>query len=780
MAGRDLERGFRLGEWLVEPQQLRISNTAGSRPVPRHLMCVLLCLAARHGEVVDREMLRTCAGRDDRISDHELAAWIHALRDLLGDSAREPSYIVAVPHRGYALVAHFDDRCTAAVEPLTGSPPARASASLLARAQHLLAELQRRHVLKVVGAYMVAMWLVLQIAETTFEPLHFPDWWMTALTILAVIGVPVIASLAWSYEITPGGVVLDSADTGGLPMPRARRAVAPLLVTGVALMAAVTGLAWWRSIDSSGEASATGGSGLSLVVLPFTGMTAEGPADVGLALTEDLTAQLAQIAGLHVAPADDAARFGGKSHDVAYIGAVLGVGHVLRGAVRHDGDRLKIDAELIEIRRDRRLWGERYDRPWLEVVSIHEEISWSIATALGLEPPVGINRAPRPDEVGNLRAYDSYLAGVAALRSPGGLSQLATARGLFLQALDVDPGFVRAHAGLCKADIVIYQRTHASEKAAEAEMHCRRALKLGGSMKETELALAALYLMTGRFEQAEIVSRGLAAADPADAEPHVLLGNALHRQGDLEEAERSFRRAVEVQPRGPGAHEALGHFLLATGRPEEAEQECRTVVELQPRNASALNNLGASLMLQLRLDDAAAVFERSLAIETSASAHANLGNAYYYLGRFDDALVQYQRAAEFAPQEHQVLGNVADAMWMIPGRRAESAQVYSTAAGLAEARLKVNPREATTWAQLGYFRGRSGDPSGARDALIQALALGPEEFYVSYYAALSAADRDDPTSAEQHVARALELGYPAQLIDADPVLKSLMPRVAER
>jgi cytochrome c-type biogenesis protein CcmH/NrfG len=92
----------------------------------------------------------------------------------------------------------------------------------------------------------------------------------------------------------------------------------------------------------------------------------------------------------------------------------------------------------------------------------------------------------------------------------------------------------------------------------------------------------------------------------------------------------------------------------------------------------------------------------------------------------------------------------------------------------------VNPRDAISWAQLGYYRGRSGDASGANDALIHARALGPEEFYVSYYAALSAADRDDPTSAEQHVARALELGYPAQLIDADPVLKSLMPRVAER
>jgi Flp pilus assembly protein TadD/TolB-like protein/DNA-binding winged helix-turn-helix (wHTH) protein len=780
MAGCDLDRGFRLGEWLVEPQQLRISNRAESRPVPRHLMCLLLCLAARHGEVVDRDLLRTCTGQDDGISEHELAARIHALRDLLGDSAREPSYIVAVPHRGYALVAHFEARHAGSLEPLIDNSTAQGTGSLVVRAQHLLAELQRRHVLKVVGAYMVGMWIVLQVAETTFEPLHFPDWWMTALTILAVIGVPVIASLAWSYEITPVGVVLDSADTGSLPMPHARRAVAPLLVTGVALMAGVTGLAWWRSIATDGETRAAGSPELSLAVLPFASMTKDDPPEIGVGLSEDLTAQLTQIAGLHVASADDAARLGGESGDLERVGAALGVGHVLRGAVGRDGDRLKVDVELVEIERGERVWVESYDQPWLEVVSIHEEIAQSIATALDLRPAVGVNRASSPDDVVNLRAYEVYLSGVAALRSAGGLTQLDAARRLFLQALDVDPDFVRAHAGLCKAGIVMYQRTHASERAAEAEAHCRRALKLSGSMKETELALAALYLMSGRFEQAEIVSRGLAAAYPDDADPHARLGEALYGQGREEEAERSFRRAVELQPSDPGAHAALSRFLFNTGRPEEAERGYRKVVELQPGNASALSNLGATLMLQMRLVDAAAVFERSLALEDSASAHTNLGNAYYYLGRFEDALVQYERAAAFAPLDHQILGNVADAMWMIQARRAESAGTYAAAAGRAEERLKVNPREATTWAQLGYFRGRSGDPAGARDALIQARALGPEEFYVSYYAALNAADRDDPASADQDIARALELGYPAKLIDADPVLKSLLPRVAER
>ena len=94
------------------------------------------------------------------------------------------------------------------------------------------------------------MWIMLQVAQVTFEPLRFPAWWMTALTILAVIGLPIVTALAWTYEITPNGVMVDSgADSTGVirRLARPRQSIAPVIVTGVALMALVTGFAWWRS-----------------------------------------------------------------------------------------------------------------------------------------------------------------------------------------------------------------------------------------------------------------------------------------------------------------------------------------------------------------------------------------------------------------------------------------------------------------------------------------------------------------------------------------------------
>ena len=106
---------------------------------------------------------------------------------------------------------------------------------LARRAQVLVAELRRRHVFKVAGGYLVAAWIVLQVAETTFDRLHLPGWWLTALTIVAVIGLPIVTALAWSYEITSGGIVADTS--GGrhvtLSRPRPRRSLAPWLVGGV-------------------------------------------------------------------------------------------------------------------------------------------------------------------------------------------------------------------------------------------------------------------------------------------------------------------------------------------------------------------------------------------------------------------------------------------------------------------------------------------------------------------------------------------------------------------
>jgi TolB-like protein/Tfp pilus assembly protein PilF len=501
-----------------------------------------------------------------------------------------------------------------------------------------------------------------------------------------------------------------------------------------------------------------------------------GNAYLGDGFAEEISAQLSQVPGLRVAARTSAFGFKDRNLDVRRIGEALGVHHVLEGSIRRDGDKLRVTVQLINASSGYQVWAGTYDETWADAIAVQDDISRKIAQGLEVVLTPDAENKLRRAGVTSLEAYDSYLAGVSALRASSDLSQLAKAEGLFSKALSLDPALSRAYAGLCEVALKRYSRTSATAEVVVAEKACRKALELEPSREETEMALARLYLDSGRSEQAEAVYGGLAAGRPDDADVFIGLGYAYLEQGQREDAERSLRKAIEVEPGYWQAHSALGNYFFRLGRAEDAIGAYRKATELAPGSASAFSNLGAALLLAVRLDEAAAAFEKSLAIEPSRSALTNLGILYYFLGRFPEAVTQYESAERIASDDQQVAGALADALWQMPGRRTDAVHQYQRAATLAEDALKVNPSHAVTWAQLGFYSGRAGDQSRAARALARAEALGDDENYVYYYVALAASDRKDRAAAEAGIERALKLGYPRKLLEADPVLKSLLPR----
>jgi TolB-like protein/Flp pilus assembly protein TadD/DNA-binding winged helix-turn-helix (wHTH) protein len=778
MDASDVERGFRLGDWVVEPRLGRMSGLGRSHELAPHQVAILTALVARHGEVITRESLRELAWPGQPASEDVLRASIRELRHLLGDSPKDVRYIVPVGRSGYTLIAPVEALAQKAAA-MPGSPRqvVVADSRVITGAQKFVSELGRRHVFRVLGAYLLGMWILLQVAETTFEPLHFPDWWMTALTILAVIGIPIVGILAWAYDITPGGIVRDAGDAKLLQLPRARRAMAPALVIGVVLMAGVTGFAWWRSIADADRTSAAPNesSPQSVAVLPLVDMTSDGGSEyLGDGFAEEISAQLAQIPGLRVAARTSAFEFKGQRLDVRKIGNALGVRNVLEGSVRREGDKLRVTVQLIDTTNGYHVWAGSYDRDWADAIAIQDDISRKITQALRVVLTPESERKLQRTGVDNLAAYDSYLAGVSALRKSSDLSQLNQAADFFGKAMTLDPGFARAYAGMCEVGVGRYYKTQAPADVAAAETACRKALELEPTRDETEMALGSLYLASGRYEQAESVFTSLAARRPQDAEVYVDLASAQAGLGRREDAERSYKKAIEVEPAYWGAYSELGSFMFRSGRAEEAVIAFRKAAELAPGIASTHSNLGGTLMLATRLDEAAAAFEKSLAIEPSRSAHANLGTLYYYAGRYQDAAGQYEKALGFAASDHMVTGSLADALWMIAGRRPEAVGLYQKAAKLAEESLKVNPMEAQVIAQLGYYYGRAGDTQGSARALARAEALREDDMYVQYFIALAAADRGDEAKARDAIGRAERYGYPRKLLGADPALKPYM------
>jgi len=782
MDAGDLQNGFRLGDWLVEPRLGRMSGQGRSHTLTTPQLVVLTALAARHGEGITRAALREQAWPGQQATDEVLRATIRDLRQLLGDSPKDLRYIVPVGRSGYTLIASVEPLAhKAAAAPGSPSEAVVTDSRVITGVQKFVSELGRRHVFRVLGAYLLGMWILLQVAQTTFEPLHFPDWWMTALTILAVTGIPIVGVLAWVYDITPAGIVRDLGDAARLQLPQARRAMAPLLLLGVALMAGVTGFAWWRSIADAGAGagrpslSAAETTAQSVAVLPLVDMTSGGGNEyLGDGFAEEISAQLAQIPGLRVAARTSAFEFKGQRLDVRKIGEALGVRNVLEGSVRREGDKLRVTVQLIDTSNGYHLWAGTYDRAWADVIAIQDDISRKITQSLRVVLTPESERKLQRAGVVNLAAYDSYLAGMSALRKSSDLSQLNRAADFFGKAMTLDPGFSRAYAGMCAVGVGRYYKTQSPADVAAAEAACRKALELEPSRDETEMALGSLYRASGRYEQAESIFTSLAARRPQDAEVYAGLANAQAGLGRREDAERSFRKGIEVEPAYWSAYAELGTFMFRSGRADEAVVAFRKASELAPGIASSYSNLGGALMLAERLDEAAAAFEKSLAIEPSRSAHANLGTLYYFLGRFPEAVTQYEEALALAASDQQVVGALADALWLVPGRRSEAVTLYEKAAQLAGESLKVNPMDAQVIAQLGYYSGRIGDTESSAHALARAEALREDDMYVQYFIALAAADRGDDAKARECVALAERNGYPRRLLVAEPVLRKFV------
>jgi TolB-like protein/tetratricopeptide (TPR) repeat protein len=607
---------------------------------------------------------------------------------------------------------------------------------------------------------------------------------LTALTILAVIGLPIVVVLAWTYEITPEGVVLDAGGDGTGVMrrlPRPRQSIAPAVVAGVTLMATVTGVAWWRSLDVPATTGATAAPPLepgarSIAVLPLVDMSSGGGNDyLGDGLSEELSTKLAQIPGLRVAARTSAFEFKGRNLDVRKIGQSLGVRHVLEGSVRRNGDNVRVTVQLIDTATGYHVWAGNFDRAWRDVLELQDDIAVSVTDALQVVlKEKDSRRVEGREHQLDTRAIEPYLAGLAALRQPGDLSRLKQAEQSFQAAIDIDPGFAGAYAGLCRTYARQFERTQDPAPLAAADSVCRKSLELDSSLVETEKALASMAVVAGKFDTAAAAYRGMLARYPQDADAHVGLGIALEGMGRNAEAEAAYRRAIAVEPAYWGAHAALAAYLFQRGKIDEATIALRKVTELVPSSANAWSNLGGALQMQGNLGDALQAYDRSLRIEPSKDAYSNLATSYFYLGRFPEAVANYERAAELGEHDHVIQGNLGDALWQMDGRRNDAIARYRRAILLAETELEAAPADAALKAQLGYYYGRVGDRERSQRYLADALAADPEMLYVQYFVGVSAADKGDRDAALRAVSELVRLGYPLSLLRSAPEFRSLL------
>jgi TolB-like protein len=295
----------------------------------------------------------------------------------------------------------------------------------------LFAELKRRKVIRVAVVYAATAFAVLQAADIMLPQMGVPPWGLSLVVALVVLGFPIALVLGWALEVTPDGIrrteatpaeASNDAATPALLGKRTVFAAALLVVLGVGL-----GAGWFlRPVpdaelvtdplipaDTSTESPSPAGSGASVAVLPFANRSAEPDSSYFVdGIHDDLLTELARNGALKVISRTSMMQYRDTTKNLRQIGEELAVATILEGAVQRSGQRVRINAQLIDARSDAHLWAETFDRQVTpeNLFEIQSEIAAAIAAALGRT--LGVDaRAPAPmaAPTANAQAYDLFL-----------------------------------------------------------------------------------------------------------------------------------------------------------------------------------------------------------------------------------------------------------------------------------------------------------------------------------------------------------------------------------
>jgi adenylate cyclase len=410
---------------------------------------------------------------------------------------------------------------------------------------------------------------------------------------------------------------------------------------------------------SSGGKAAAGQERPSIAVLPFVNMSGDPEQEYfSDGITEDIITDLSKISGLFVIARNTVFAYKSKTVDVQEVAKHLKVNFILEGSVRKAASRVRITGQLINGRDGGHIWADRFDRDLTDIFAIQDEITHAIVEQLKvkllpLEKKV-IAQAPTD----NVEAYTYYLRGRQfILRHSKANYQLA--RRMFVKAVELDPVYARAYAGIADCDSFLYLHYNAPVEIEAILAASARALALDDKLAEPHASRGLALSLRKNWEDATDEFEKAIALDPNSFEAHYLYGRACVTQGKLERAATLFEKAAENNPDDYQALSMLTHVYRGLGRQQDSENAARRAVEraknelsVHPENARAAYLGGTSLAAIGEKEQAREWAARALAIDPDdVMTQYNVACTYSQLGDLDQAFDLLERLIPNAGQE---------------------------------------------------------------------------------------------------------------------------------
>jgi TolB-like protein/Tfp pilus assembly protein PilF len=408
--------------------------------------------------------------------------------------------------------------------------------------RNFFSELKRRKVYRVAIAYIVAAWVLAQVATQIGPFLEIPNWGIRLILLALALGFPIALILSWAFDITPQGIVRTDDDAPAVP----------------------------RAVPVPDK---------SIAVLPFENLS-DDQANTYFAdgIQDDILSSLAKVADLKVISRTSVRQYRGGSRNLREIGAALGVAHVLEGTVRRVGNRVRVNAQLIDARTDAHVWADTFDREMEDLFALQSELAEQIAAALraNISPREKANLQIHP--TADLDAYDLYLRARDLFRWSGAGDPRENgekALRLLGQALDRDPQFALAHALASRfhAELYWFGYDRSNDRLMRAKSEAETALRIHPELGDARLALAYYHYYGGH--EYDLARKQLALAQqatPNDAEVWDGAAAVDRRQGQWQEAVANFEKAWQLDPRNASVIWNLAETYACLGRYEEAKR----------------------------------------------------------------------------------------------------------------------------------------------------------------------------------------------------------------
>jgi serine/threonine-protein kinase len=277
----------------------------------------------------------------------------------------------------------------------------------------------------------------------------------------------------------------------------------------------------------------------------------------------------------------------------------------------------------------------------------------------------------------------------------------------------------------------------------------------------------------GKYEEAVEKFQRALDLEPTSDEAYRGLGSAYEELGLFNEAEKIYKKAIELKPEYWAGYSYLGMMYFWRCRYSEAAEQFIQVTKLVPDHFFGYSNLGAVYLHEGNYSEAIRVLELSAALRPTEEAFSNLGTAYFYLGKFSEAAAAYEKAIGLDERNYLVWGNLGDASYWDPAKRAGAGPAYRKALMLGEQELQMNPRNVRLLGYMAYYHAMLDEEEEARNCMELALSENPQDAELFFNLALTSCRLGDADQALDWLKKAKAAGVTKATIQNTPLFDQL-------